>query len=223
MKIPLNVFVVDDEEMFRSGIQLVIDSEPDLKVIGSAANGLEAVQSIESIEESQPDVVLLDIQMPVMNGIECLKIIKSAYPRLPVILLTTFEDEEHIIEGLAYGANGYLGKSVDFQTLLQTIRDVVNGRFVLPIEIAAKVSKYLLNSKTPPPKSTFYAYIAQKRLTRREEEIIELLQNRYTNKEIAERLFLSEGTVRNHLTTIYEKMQVNNRREAIKLISRLKQ
>jgi DNA-binding NarL/FixJ family response regulator len=139
------IFIADDEALFRNAIELIINSEEDMEVIGTAENGLEAIQKIEQL---QPHIVLLDIQMPVMNGIECTRRIRAQFPDMHILILTTFNEEDYIIEGLAYGANGYLLKGIDFKKLIQTIRDAMNGQYLLPTEVAGKLAKYLLNNKS---------------------------------------------------------------------------
>lgn len=211
------VLVIDDDELLLYSLQAIIDKESDMEVVGIEQHANQALRALERV---QPDIVLLDIEMPEQNGLEVLTGMKTFHPELPVILLTTFDEERYIIQGLAQGANGYLLKTPDFSSLAQNIRDVLNHRFVMPINIAVKLSKYLQASQKKPenalPQSFFEAYP----LTKTEQKIIRLLTAHVTNQIIADHLSLSMKTVKNNLTTIYHKLDVQNRTEAIALINR---
>ncbi|MDG5789444.1 response regulator transcription factor [Evansella sp. AB-P1] len=210
----LKIFITDDDIFFRSGIELVINAEKHLTVVGSAGNGKE---TLEKIKDLQPDVILIDIKMPMMNGIECIRKLKLEYPHMYILILTTFNEEEFIIEGLANGANGYLIKGIDFINLVNTIQDVVKGQYILPAEVASKLATYLVNTINKQPKLPEFIY-SNNTFTIREQKIMSLLVERYTNKEIADNLSVSVGTLKNYLTVIYEKLQVKNRQEAAALL-----
>ncbi|MDX5476776.1 MAG: response regulator transcription factor [Bacillaceae bacterium] len=217
-----SILVVDDEPLFAEALTTIINSEEDLAVIGAASNGLEALQQLERLHSTHPntipDVVLTDIQMPKLNGIELIKAIKEKYPTITILILTTFNEEEYIIEGLAHGASGYLLKGGDFKKIAQTIRNALHGHSVLPLEVTAKLSHFLLQNKRQSTDvvSTLPVRIVQdERFTAREKEILLHLKSRLSIKEMAKVLHISEGTVKNYLTAIYQKLQVKNRAEAI--------
>lgn len=216
MSAVINVFIVEDDDLIRNGMKLVINKETDMNVVGTASNGLQALKKMESL---YPDIILMDIQMPVMNGIECIKKIRETNKQVVIIILTTFNDEEYIIEGIASGANGFLIKKPDYKKLIPTIREAMSGDYLLPSEVASKLVQYIykrdyfLRKKALPQE-----FIQRLNLTKREQEILLLLLDRLTNREISETLFISEGTIKNYLTTIYEKLGVKNRQEAIQLL-----
>ena len=216
MSTKIDVFIAEDEDLIRNGMKIIINKETDLHVVGSAANGAEALQKIAEVS---PNLILMDIQMPIMDGIECIKRIREQNSEVVIIILTTFNDEKYIIEGIANGANGYLIKRPDFKKLIPTIREAMNGDYLLPAEVASKLVHYLYQKECYSKKKTIPASIIQGlEFTKREREILNLLLQRLTNREISESLFISEGTIKNYLTTIYEKLGVKNRHEVIQLL-----
>lgn len=211
------VFITDDDPFFVGAMELIINAEEGFGVIGTAENGVDALQKIRHM---QPDVVLMDIKMPKMNGIECIKHLKRDYPDMLVIILTTFNEEEFIVEGLANGANGYLIKGIDIQVLMQTIRDITKGHYILPVDVATKLAKYTLIQMSKEKKELPEFITSSNTFTKKEYDVMKLLAQRYSHKEIAQKLFISEGTLRNYLTIIYEKLHVKNRNEAIQLLTK---
>ncbi|MFD2329536.1 response regulator [Cohnella sp. GCM10020058] len=213
-----NVLIVEDNALMRGGLQLAIDSEDDLNVVGTAANGLDALDCWERL---QPDIILMDVQMPKMDGIACIKEIRKQDDQVRIVILTTFNEEEYIFEGLASGANGYLLKSLDVDKLIRTIRDAANDAFVLPAEVAAKVARYAVNnSQTVRQQQMMNRFMANDtRFTDKERQMISLLLLKLSNKEIAARLALTEGTVKNKLTVIYDKLNANSRHDAARLLN----
>jgi DNA-binding NarL/FixJ family response regulator len=156
-----------------------------------------------------------------MNGIDCIKRLKRDYPDMLILILTTFNEEEYIIEGLANGANGYLIKGLDFNLLINTIRDVIKGQYILPMEVATKLANYALNKITAQKKKALPEFIySSNAFTKKEIKVLELLSERFTNKEIAKKIITSEGTLKNYLTIIYEKLGVKTRWEAISLLNK---
>ncbi len=215
----IQVLIVEDDELLRSGMQLVIDGEEDMQVCGLAGNGKEA---LACIKENRPDLVLLDLQMPVMDGIACMKEIRRTDQDLTVLILTTFNEEDYIFEALACGANGYLLKGIDFGKLVATMREAMNKQYVLPAEVAAKVASYAMGDRTYKQEKGLQRYFEQATpFTKKEQQILVLLLKRLTNKEIADRLFLSEGTIKNNLTVIYGKLGVASWQEAVQELERL--
>lgn len=213
-----NVLIVEDNALLRGGLQLAIDSEEDLRVVGTAADGLEA---LECWEQLQPDIILMDVQMPKMDGIACIKEIRKRDDRVKIVILTTFNEEEYIFEGLASGANGYLLKSLDIDKLIRTIRDAANDAFVLPAEVAAKVARYAVNnSQSARQQQMMDRFMTHDTLfTHKERQMISLLMLKLSNKEIAAKLSLTEGTVKNKLTVIYDKLNANSRYDAARLLN----
>lgn len=210
----IHVLIVEDDELLLSGLELIVQHEEDMAVTGTARNG---VQALELIKSNKPDIVLLDLEMPVMNGIACILEIRKLHTDLPVLILSSFSDDEYIYQGLAYGANGYLLKGNNFESLGQTIRDVINDRFVLDAEIGRRVAQFVLSRSDHMKKQSITRYFEQNNIyTKQEQEIIQLLLARLPNKDIAEQLFFSTGTIKNKLTVIYEKIGVSNREEAIR-------
>ncbi|MEX1030106.1 MAG: response regulator transcription factor [Paenibacillaceae bacterium] len=138
----IKVLVVDDETLIRNGLELVINPEADMEVVATSQDGLDA---IKKTEQYKPDLVLMDIQLPIMNGIEAIKKIRERNSKVIILILTTFNEDEYVIEGLANGANGYLLKRAEYTLLLQSIRDAMKGQYFLPIEVAAKLVNYLHN------------------------------------------------------------------------------
>jgi DNA-binding NarL/FixJ family response regulator len=212
----LKVLIVEDDALLRNGLELVISSEENMEVCGVAQNGLKALQSLEA---SRPDLVLMDVQMPEMDGLTCIREIRKRDAVLPILILTTFNEEEYIFQGLADGANGYILKGLDFEKLIQAIRDTVNGQFVLPAEVATKVAQYATtNSHFMKEQRLKQFFETDSQFSKSERPIISLLLKRFSNKEIADSLFLTEGTVKNKLSIIYNKLGVQNRQDAIRIL-----
>jgi DNA-binding NarL/FixJ family response regulator len=204
---PVNIMIVDDQPLFRDGLKTVLGLEKNVNVIATAANGKETLLLLHSV--ACPDLILLDIRMPEMDGVETLKQIKQIHPEIKVLMLTTFNDEEYVIEALANGANGYVLKDMEIEKLMEAIDDAVNGKMVLPPTVAAKLAEGLhkiVPQKTGP---------ALAELSEREKEIATMLTQGFSNKQIALALFISEGTVRNYISNIYSKIGVNDRTNAV--------
>jgi DNA-binding NarL/FixJ family response regulator len=211
------VFITDDEVLICNALEIVIQSQPDMEVVGVSHSGVDTLTQLEKIH---PDLILMDVRMPIMDGIECIKKIKERYPDMLILILTTYNEESYIIDGLAHGANGYLLKGLDFPQLIATIRSTLNGQYILPAEVAAKLSHYLMNTKFAS--RDFHklpTFITDNHsLTAREQDILLLLGNRLSIREIADELHISEGTIKNYLTIVYEKLNVSSRYEAIMLL-----
>lgn len=204
---PVNIMIVDDQTLFRDGLKTVLDLEKNISVIATAANGQEALLSLNP--GALPDLILLDIRMPEMDGVEAVKQIKQIYPEIKVLMLTTFNDGEYVIEALTNGANGYVLKDMEIEKLVEAIDDVVNGKMVLPPSVAAKLAEGLHKIAPQKPSS------ALAELSEREKEIATMLTQGFSNKQIAMALFISEGTIRNYISTIYSKIGVNDRTNAV--------
>lgn len=201
----LRLILVDDQPILLEGLKSLLATCDDMEVIGCAHHGEEA---IELARKYKPDVILMDIRMPRMNGVEATKVIKSELSKIIVIILTTFEDDGYIIDALRYGASGYLLKDMGIHQLAQAIRDGVKGNLLLPTRIASKLTVHMAGG-------TKRASFEQDHYTPREKEMIGLLVQGCSNQEIAHRLFLSVGTVKNYLSQIYSKAQVTDRANAV--------
>lgn len=212
---PIHILLVDDDSLMLFALEKIIQKYRDLQVVGQVRNGYEA---LAFLEKTKTDVVLLDIEMPHMNGIECLQQIRSLHPAIIVILLTTFAEEQYIIDGLANGAQSYLLKTTPYDQLGQHIREALNGTFIMPAPIAAKLATVLQQKRDLIEKSINPLFFQKYEITRTEQQVVKLLAKRLANPEIAEQLNVTVGTVKNHLIAIFAKLNVHNRQEAITLI-----
>lgn len=203
----IKVLIADDQELIRQGLQVVLNSREGLEVTDAVANGQEV---IKSIRKSRPDVILMDVRMPKMDGVQCTKIIKENYPQIKIIILTTFDDDEYVYNALKYGASGYLLKGVSMDELVSAIFTVYNGLAMINPDIAAKVVK-LFSQMAKADYSIQVGSKGVEEITRAEWRVIEQVEYGASNKEIADALKLSEGTVRNHLSTILGKLKLRDR------------
>lgn len=203
----ITVIVADDHPLLRDGIVHLLQKEADFEVVGQAADGEEAVRLVT---EMSPDVVLMDIEMPKLDGLEATRRIKASHPEIPVLVLTVHNDEEHIAALLDAGAAGYLLKTTYGEELVQAIRAARLGEFVLDTQIAPKVFRaFTLRSNKPVPLKT------GEKLSAREIEVLKLAARGMSNSEMAENLYISVRTVKGHLAEIFSKLGVGSRTEAI--------
>lgn len=203
----IKVMLVDDQTLLREGLNTIIDFQDEMEVTAQASNGREAVDICLS---SPPDIILMDIRMPEMNGVEAVRIIKEENPNIKIIMLTTFDDDDYVVDAIYYGAEGYLLKDIETEKLLGFIRDVARGETVLPSNIAMKLAKRIKEERTP----NYRINMDVDELTNRETEIGLLLAEGLTNAEISEKLYLSNGTVKNYISSIYSKLNTSNRTKA---------
>lgn len=199
----INLVVVDDHALFRRGLISLLVEMPDFQVVGEASNGQEALQIIDRLK---PDLILLDINMPVMNGIETLAEIRKLNPAPKVLMLTISQNDEDLIGAIVAGANGYLLKNTEPEVLRNTILQVVAGNSVLAPEVTARVFHAVRRSQSDRSRGL---------LSDREIEVLGCLARGQTTAQIAAALFISENTVKTHIRHILEKMEVNNRAEAV--------
>ncbi|MDF2839806.1 MAG: two component transcriptional regulator, LuxR family [Clostridia bacterium] len=199
----IKVMITDDQRLMREGLKTILELEQDLTVVQLAENGRDA---LDKIAEAQPDVVLMDIRMPLMDGVECTGIIKKQYPNIKVIILTTFDDDEFIIEALKNGAVGYILKDLSSEKLVGAIRDVHKGNSIMQPEIAAKVISHITGYN---PAASETKLIEE--LTSREKDVLQLVGKGLSNIEISKTLYISEGTVKNYISNLYAKLEVNDR------------
>jgi len=203
----IKVLVADDQELIRTSLQIVLNNQENIVVTDVVANGQEVIQSIR---KKRPDVILMDIRMPKMDGVQCTKIIKENYPDIKIIILTTFDDDEYVYNALKYGASGYLLKGASIDELVKAIHTVYSGRAMINPDIATKVVKLFSQmAKGYYPIEVGKQDIEE--LTKTEWKIIEQVVYGLSNKEIADTLNLSEGTVRNYLSTILSKLKLRDR------------
>ena len=205
---PIRILLVDDQALFREGLRTLLSVQPDLEVVGEAANGEEAVQQVQAL---QPQVVLMDLRMPRLGGVEATRRVRAAAPECQVIVLTTFDDDEEVFDALRAGAVGYLLKDAPSEKLVEAIRAAARGESFLQPSIAAKVvAEFNRLSRARP---TANARLVEP-LSDRECEVLRHLASGKSNKEIAAALDLAEGTVKNHMTNILGKLGVLDRTQA---------
>lgn len=212
----ISIVIADDQMLTREGLKSILDLEDDMEVIAVANNGEEACSLAASL---RPSLVIMDVEMPVMNGIESLKCIKQNAPSTYVLILSTFLDDDYIVEAMACGASGYLLKDMDVDQMIACIRDTVNGKLILPTAVASKLAIRITQltseraiAMSPPPEIG---------LTEREKELAELILKGFNNREIASAMYISEGTVRNYISNLYSKLNVVDRAQAIVRLQKL--
>ncbi|MBZ4652798.1 MAG: two component transcriptional regulator, LuxR family [Peptococcaceae bacterium] len=200
----IRILLVDDHLLFRKGIASFLEGQPDIKVVAEAANGMEA---INKIQECNPDLVLMDVHMPVMSGIEAVRIIRKEYPKCIVVMFSISEDDEDLFQAIKNGAQGYLLKNMEPDDLLKQIRGLRKGEAALSPLMASKILKEFAELSHRPVKQS----PTTENLTSREKEVLSLVAQGITNREIASRLAITENTVKNHLCNIMEKLHLENR------------
>ena len=203
---PIKLIIADDEMLIRTGLKIMLESSGNVEVLALAESGRAA---FEACKENQPDVVLMDIRMPESNGIEGTKLIKEAFPEVKVLIVTTFQDTEYIVEAVQNGASGYLLKDSSPEAILDGIKVALSGKVVMDTVI----SEALLTNTTVEKPATFDA--EKWGLTPREVELIQQVAQGLSNKEIAQTLFLSEGTVKNNISTILSKLELRDRTQLV--------
>ncbi|AOZ92974.1 response regulator transcription factor [Paenibacillus crassostreae] len=196
----IRILLAEDQVMVRQGLKLMIESDKEMKVAGEADNGKEAILLCE---KQAFDVVILDIRMPVMDGIEAAKVIQSRWPRMKIIILTTFDDNQYVLETLRIGVSGYILKTGDTDALLRSIRSALTGGLSIEDHVAAKVIPILMKQGEKNE--------ADPSLTPREKEILTCIGEGLSNGEIAERLAISVGTVKNNTSQILNKLDLRDR------------
>jgi DNA-binding NarL/FixJ family response regulator len=210
----IKVLLTDDQLPLAQELKNVLETDESLEVVGIATDGFEALSLMKTIT---PDVVLMDIRMPNMNGVVATQRIKAEYPQVKVVVLTTFDDSDYILNAINNGASGYLLKDIGGSALIDAVKDAYQGDTILPAKIARKITDA----------ARFVAADREIKLTRafalsdREVEIALMIYEGFTNRQISSALKLSEGTTRNYVSSIYEKMQSENRTEAVAKIKEI--
>lgn len=200
----ITILLADDQTIIRDGLRALLETNPDIQVVAEAKNGMEAY---EQTKVHHPQIVLMDIRMPEMGGVEATRLIKQDFPETAVLVLTTFDDDESILGAITHGASGYLLKDISGVKLAEAIRDTVQGSVILPGNIAAKITKHIGRQGK--------AQTSLEDFTQREQDIIRLLMQGKSNQEIAQSLFLTVGTVKNYISQIYSKAGITDRANAI--------
>lgn len=217
----INLLLVDDHAVVRKGLQVFLSTQPDMKVIGEASNGREA---LDKTAELNPDVLLMDLHMPIMDGIETAKALRSSHPQVKVIVLTSFSDQDHVLPAIRVGIKGYLLKDIEPEELVVAIRKVHNGQVELHSEAASQLMNLMatstlqsleISSPEPNTPSTALAAIpGLELLTPREQEVLDLIALGMSNKEIASKLVITEKTVKTHVSHVLGKLNLTDRTQA---------
>ena len=215
---PIRAMIVDDHALFRRGLEMVLDSEPDIELVGQASDGAEAV---EKAAESLPDVVLMDIRMPRSSGIEACRAVKEAAPSAKIVILTISDEEEDLFEAIRAGASGYLLKDIPLDEVADAVRAVYGGQSLINPSMAGKLlTEFATLARRDDEERT--QEVPAPRLTEREMQVLKLVARGMNNRDIAKELFISENTVKNHVRNILEKLQIHSRMEAVMVAVREK-
>ncbi len=201
----MKILLCDDQAVIRDGLEMLLNLEKDFQVVGAAQDGAEA---LELAAKKQPDLILMDLKMPVMNGIEATREIRAKFPNIKILVLTTYDDDEWVFDAIRAGASGYLLKDTPRQKLIEAIRGTVEGKSFVDPAVAGKLLNQVASKQTQPTS------ILTDKLTERELDVLRLIAKGINNGEIAAQLHLSEGTVRNHVSAILEKLGVSDRTQA---------
>jgi DNA-binding NarL/FixJ family response regulator len=206
----IKIMITEDQDLIRSSLQIVLNIEPDMEVISVAENGERA---LKLCEEEVPDIILMDIHMPTLNGIEATKLIKERFPQVKIIILTTFQEMDYVIDALQAGAEGYLLKAIDTKDLAAGIRVIANGGTLITKEVAKVLfAEHIHKEDHANHKED------KTNLSKRELQVLRCIADGLTNQQISEKLYLSMGTVKNYVSNLYLKLDVSNRTEAIRKI-----
>lgn len=203
----INVVVVEDQELIRQSLEIILSDKPDIKLVGMAENGRDGLKLVKKLV---PDIVLMDIRMPEFDGVQCIELIKEALPQVKIIVLTTFDDDEYVFNALKNGASGYLLKGISSKELIESIRTVARGGALINPNIASKVVKFFSQMANGDYRLKIDADAIDD-LNRNELKIIQFIGKGMSNKEIAERMKFSEGTIRNYISIILDKLRLRDR------------
>ena len=198
------IMVVDDQNLFRSGLVRLLEADPRVQVVGQAVDGLDVIKKVTSLK---PDVILMDLKMPNLDGIEATRRVVAEHPEVKILILTTFETDSYVLQALRAGASGYVLKDAQNDSIVSSILAVISGERVMASAVANRVIDMLSGNST---QKEFYDG-----LTAREVEILKLIAMGQANKQIARRLDISEKTVRNHVSNMYEKLHIYDRSQAV--------
>lgn len=216
----INIVIADDQEIVREGLKMILSLNEEIEIIAEASNGKELLNLVDL---NKPDVVLMDIRMPEMDGIEATKHLKEKYPDIKIVILTTFNEDEYIFEGLKNGADGYILKDSGSKEIIAAIKSAVQGDMLLNPKVTVKVINALnsINIDKRPDKAIDENEKLKQILTPRELEVSMYILSGKTNRDIAKQMYVTEGTVKNYVSRILEKLELNNRAELIIMLRSL--
>jgi DNA-binding NarL/FixJ family response regulator len=201
----MKILVCDDQAVVRDGLELLLKLERDIEVVGTASDGSQA---LEIIARGAPDLVLMDLKMPGMNGIEATRQIRAHFPQVKVLVLTTYDDDQWVFDAIRAGASGYLLKDTPREEIVRAIRGTLSGKAFVDPAVAGKLMQQVTGNQTQPETQV------TEKLTEREVDVLRLIARGLNNSEIAARLHLSDGTIRNHVSAILSKLGVSDRTQA---------
>ena len=214
----VKIMIADDQQLIRESLKIILDSDPDFEVVKVVGSGQEV---LDSLKTESVDIILMDVRMPNMSGVDCTRIVKKEYPNIKVIILTTFDDDEYIYDALKYGASGYLLKGCSLEELSVAIHNVLSGGACFNPNVAGKVAQFFSQMANSHAEVSFDGEEKEYDFSDTEQKIIAQIGHGYSNKEIAQKLGFSEGTIRNYLSVILDKLELRDRTQlAIWYLSR---
>lgn len=196
----MRILIVDDDALIRDGLKMILETEEGFTVVGTAANGQEAVKMCS---ETKPDIILMDIRMPIMDGVQATKLIKQQFNNIKILLLTTFKDTEYIRSAVKNGAEGYILKSNSTESIIESIKTICQGNVVYQREVAGLISDMMGREKK--------LSCEELGITQKEYEIMSMISSGLSNKEISQKLYISEGTLRNNISVLLNKLNLRDR------------
>lgn len=208
----IRILLVEDQDLIRSSLKALLSIQPDLQIVGEAENGQRAIQRLETLHRQflPPDVVLMDIQMPILDGVQATQQMCRQYPETKILILTTFNDTQYVAEAIRYGAKGYVLKDTPAAELIETIHSIYKGY----TQFGPGILEKMVSQVSPPKPDPIELPPGMAELTSREREVLVLIAKGSSNREIAQTLFLSEGTVRNHISHILARLNLRDRTQA---------
>lgn len=214
----VKIMIADDQQLIRESLKIILDSDSDFEVVKVVGSGQEV---LDSLKTESVDIILMDVRMPNMSGVDCTRIVKKEYPNIKVIILTTFDDDEYIYDALKYGASGYLLKGCSLEELSVAIHNVLSGGACFNSNVAGKVAQFFSQMANSHSEVSFDGEEKEYDFSDTEQKIIAQIGHGYSNKEIAQKLGFSEGTIRNYLSVILDKLDLRDRTQlAIWYLSR---
>ena len=214
----VKIMIADDQQLIRESLKIILDSDPDFEVVKVVGSGQEV---LDSLKTESIDIILMDVRMPNMSGVDCTRIVKKEYSNIKVIILTTFDDDEYIYDALKYGASGYLLKGCSLEELSTAIHNVLSGGACFNPNVAGKVAQFFSQMANSHAEVSFDGEEKEYDFSDTEQKIIAQIGHGYSNKEIAQKLGFSEGTIRNYLSVILDKLELRDRTQlAIWYLSR---
>lgn len=214
----VKIMIADDQQLIRESLKIILDSDPDFEVVKVVGSGQEV---LDALKTESIDIILMDVRMPNMSGVDCTRIVKKEYSNIKVIILTTFDDDEYIYDALKYGASGYLLKGCSLEELSTAIHNVLSGGACFNPNVAGKVAQFFSQMANSHSEVSFDVEEKEYDFSDTEQKIIAQIGHGYSNKEIAQKLGFSEGTIRNYLSVILDKLDLRDRTQlAIWYLSR---